>query len=270
MRVYLLAKPAVDWDQASAWIKSLDGQAWLDRIEYERAEDSTGQADAEGAELVSEMGGRRCYQSWRPGLNPNVTKVREDSTEYLQNIVKVGHGSVLEHGMFTFAIEGVSRVVTHELVRHRAGTAVSQESLRYVRLTDIPFNMPDFILDDPILEEEATDLLLKMEAFQELIAERTDIDNLDSFHEKKQITSAARRFAPIGVATGLVWSANVRALRQIVEARTDPGAEEEIRRLFHIIGEFMKDECPSLFADFTLRDVDGSDVPAWIPDRSKV
>jgi len=265
MRVYLVAKPQLDWDAVSEWVESLGGRKWLDRIEYERAEDPNDQADAEGLELLSEAAGRRCYQSWAENINPNVTRVREDSVDYLRNIVKVGHGSVLEHGMFTFALEGVSRVVTHELVRHRVGTAVSQESLRYVRLTDIPFNMPQFALDDPIIEEEATALVEQMEAFQELVAERTGIDDMSNFDEKKKITSAMRRFAPIGLSTGLVWSANVRTLRQVIEARTSVHAEEEIRRLFSAIGEIMKEECPALFSDFIV-----TENGEWIPGRSKV
>lgn len=265
IEVFLIGKPSINWDQVAAWLKRLDGREWLDRIETERDENSTNAPDATEAELLAEMAGRRCYQSWRPGLNPNVSKVREDSVEYLKNIVHVGHGSVLEHAMFNFALEGISRVLTHELVRHRPGVAISQESLRYVRLNELPFNMPQFILDDPELENEALDLIQRMESFQETMAERTDIDNMSSFHEKKQITSAMRRFAPIGLSTGMVWSANIRTLRYLIEARTAEGAEEEIRRLFHTIGEIMVDECPALFADFTV-----NDAGEWIPGRSKV
>ena len=85
---------------------------------------------------------------WAPGLNANVSKVREDSAEYLRNILKSGHGSVLEHANFTFLFHNVSRVFTHELVRHRAGAAYSQESMRFVRLTDIPFWFPDWAKAD--------------------------------------------------------------------------------------------------------------------------
>ena len=83
-----------------------------------------------------EFGGRLCYRSWEPGLNPNVTKVRTDQDEYLRNILKQKHGSVLEHISYSFVFHNVSRVLTHELVRHRAGTAISQESMRFVRLDD--------------------------------------------------------------------------------------------------------------------------------------
>ena len=85
---------------------------------------------------------KRCYMSFEPGLNPNVTRVRKVWHDYLSNILKSGHGSVIEHATWTFAIEGVSRVFTGELNRHRAGVAISEGSMRYIRFDDIGFWMP--------------------------------------------------------------------------------------------------------------------------------
>ena len=129
MTVELIATPAIDWVAVEKWVKEQGGDEWLRRM-YDNHEFSEGQDDAQ---VLVEAAGRRCYKSWAPGLNANVTKVREDSDAYLRNIVSVKHGSVLEHAQFTFALEGISRVVTHELVRHRVGVAISQESL--LRLT---------------------------------------------------------------------------------------------------------------------------------------
>src|SRR3990172_4075932 len=98
-------------------------------------------APTDSEELIEVMG-RLCYRSFEPGMNPNVTKVREGSEAYLGNILQVKHGSVLEHPTLQFIFADVSRVFTHELVRHRVGVAISQESLRFVRLTDIPFWFP--------------------------------------------------------------------------------------------------------------------------------
>jgi thymidylate synthase (FAD) len=266
MGVYLIAQPAIDWVAMSEWIQSLDGQAWLDRVDPE-----DGEGPEHDAEVLVEAAGRRCYQSWAPGINANVTKVREDSTAYLENIVNIGHGSVLEHAMFTFALEGISRVVTHELVRHRVGVAISQESLRYVRLTDIPFRHPDWIAEDDELAEDANDIIERIEAFQLKAARKAGLDDPGvSFHVKKTKTSDMRRYAPIGLLTGMVWSANVRTLRQTIEARTDAGAEREIRELFTYVGEVMLTEAPAIFSDFERVPVEGSDVPAWVPKRSKV
>ena len=154
---------------------------------------------------------------------------------------------------------------THELVRHRPGTAVSQESLRFVRLADIPFWFPEWALADAELMKRATALLEQMEEFQRWMAGHFGLDEEGvPFHEKKHKTSFMRRFAPDGVATGLLWTANIRTLRHTIEARTDPGAEEEIRLVFGKIGELMRAEAPALFGDYAIEE------GAWIPRWRKV
>jgi thymidylate synthase ThyX len=151
---------------------------------------------------------------------------------------------------------------THELIRHRPGVAISQESLRFVRLDELPFWFPDWARQDGELMKRATALLEEMEAFQHWMAGHFGLDEEGvPFHEKKEKTSFMRRLAPDGVATGLVWTANVRTLRHTIEARTAPGAEEEIRLLFGKIGELMRRECPALFGDYKVED--GSWVPEW-------
>ena len=82
---------------------------------------------------------------------------------------------------------------------------------------------------------------------------------------KKEKTSFMRRFAPDGVATSIMWTANARALRHVIEARTAPGAEEEIRLVFAEVARIMQREAPALFGDFTEQQ-DGS----WTPEWSKV
>ncbi len=76
-------------------------------------------------ERLAEFAGRLCYMSQH---NP----AKRETREYLENIKKQGHGSVLEHANYSILLEGVSRSLTHELVRHRAGFAYSQLSQRYV------------------------------------------------------------------------------------------------------------------------------------------
>jgi thymidylate synthase ThyX len=152
---------------------------------------------------------------------------------------------------------------THELVRHRPGTAVSQESLRFVRLDDIPFWFPGWAREDPELMKRATALLDQMEEFQRWMAGHFGLDEEGvAFHEKKHKTSFMRRLAPDGVATGIVWTANIRTLRHTIEARTDPGAEEEIRLVFGKIAELMRAEAPALFGDYEVGD-DGAWIPQW-------
>jgi thymidylate synthase ThyX len=151
---------------------------------------------------------------------------------------------------------------THELVRHRPGTAVSQESLRYVRLDELPFWFPEWAQQDAELMKRATALLTELEQFQLWMAGHFRLDDDDTkMHEKKAKTSFMRRFAPEGLATGMVWTANIRTLRHTIEARTDEGAEEEIRLVFNKIGELMREEAPALFGDYTV--TDGTWIPGW-------
>ena len=250
--VFLVARPKVDYEAMTAYLREVGGERWLERIDR-------GQLEAQD---LAEFAGKMCYRSWEPGLNPNVRKVRDDQDAYLQNILKQQHGSVLEHASFTFVLHNVSRVFTHEIVRHRPGTAVSQESLRYVRLDELSFWFPDWAQQDAELMKRATALLTELEQFQQWLAGHFGLDEDDTkMHEKKAKTSFMRRFAPEGLATGLVWTANIRTLRHTIEARTDQGAEEEIRLVFGKIGELMRAEAPALFGDYTV--TDGTWIPGW-------
>lgn len=252
--VFLVARPEVDYDAVAAYLRDVGGESWLERLDRDQL--------GNDAQNLAEFAGKICYRSWEPGLNPNVRRVRDDQAKYLENILRSGHGSVLEHVSFTFVLHNVSRVLTHELVRHRPGTAVSQESLRFVRLDELPFWFPQWAQQDPELMKRATALLSEMEAFQGWLAEHFRLDDDDvKMHVKKHKTSFMRRFAPDGVATGLVWTANIRALRHTIEMRTDPGAEEEIRLVFGKIGEVMRAEAPALFGDYQV--TDGAWVPGW-------
>lgn len=253
-RVYLISRPGLDYDEIADYLKDVGGESWLERL---------GRDELNDPQNLSEFTGRLCYRSWEPGLNPNVTKIRTDQDAYLKNILASHHGSVLEHAQFTFVLHNVSRVLTHELVRHRAGAAVSQESLRYVRLDDLPFWFPEWAYEDKVLMAQALKLLENMEQFQRFMARRFGLDNeAVPFAQKKEKTSFMRRFAPEGVATGLAWSANVRTLRHVIETRTAKGAEEEIRLVFDTVGKLMQAEAPALFGDYTV-DADGAWIPGW-------
>src|SRR5918911_80226 len=182
--------------------------------------------------------------------------------EYFENILSSAHGSVLEHASYSFAFRSVSRVFTHEIVRHRAGSAFSQESLRYVRLTDIGFRVPPAL--EPV-RDQVVSIVEQLEEFQRTAADELGIeDDGVPFHVKKEVTSALRRLAPIGLSTDIIWTANVRTLRHVIEMRTAPGAEEELRMVFDRVAEIARAETPNLFQDFTRQD-DG----AWAPRYSK-
>ena len=256
-KVFLIARPSIDLEGMRGYLQDVGGEAWLTRrLAESRASPNAG-------ELLVEFAGRACYRSWEPGLNPNVSKVRTDQREYFANILRSAHGSVLEHANYSFALRNCSRVMTHELVRHRAGSAFSQESLRYVRLADIGFRVP------PALEparDRVLAIVEQLEEFQRSAAEELGIDREGvPFHIKKEVTSALRRVAPIGLSTDIIWTANVRTLRHVIEMRTAEGAEEELRLVFDRVAAIMQAEAPGLFQDFA-RHADG----AWVPQFHKV
>src|SRR5256714_3512770 len=256
-QVFLIARPSLDLEGMRGYLESVGGESWLDR----RAEEAGGRANRGGA--LVEFGGRLCYRSWEPGLNPNVSRIRTDQAEYFANILRSQHGSVLEHANYSFALRNCSRVFTHELVRHRAGSAFSQESLRFVRLTDIGFRVAPAL--EPV-REQVVHLVEQLEEFQVSAAKELGIDDDGvPFHVKKEVTSALRRLAPIGLSTDIIWTANARTLRHVVEMRTAPGAEEELRLIFDLVARIMQDEAPGLFQDFSQN---GSG--AWEPRFSKV
>jgi thymidylate synthase (FAD) len=258
--VFLIARPSINLDGMRGYLREVGGESWLER--------RLGEAGGEGGqlnhgELIVEFGGRACYRSWEPGLNPNVTKVRTDQLEYFANILRSAHGSVLEHANYSLAIRNCSRVFTHELIRHRAGSAFSQESLRYVRLADIGFRVPPAL--EPV-REQVLSIVEQLEEFQISAAKELGIDEEGvPFHVKKEVTSALRRLAPIGLSTDIVWTANVRTLRHVIEMRTAEGAEEELRLVFDTIARIMQAEAPGLFQDFSRQD-DG----CWVPEHHKV
>src|SRR5437588_1755383 len=240
--VFLIARPSIDVDGMRGYLRDVGGESWLER----RLSESDGQPN--GGELLVEFGGRACYRSWEPGLNPNVSKVRADQREYFANILRSAHGSVLEHANYSLALRNVSRVATHEIVRHRAGSAFSQESLRYVRLADIGFRVPPAL--EP-LRERVLSIVEQLEEFQVSAAAALRLDDEGiPFHVKKEVTSALRRLAPTGLSTDIIWTANAPTLRHVIEMRTAPGAEEELRLVFDKVAEIMQREAPGLFQAF--------------------
>lgn len=221
--------------------------------------------DTKDPEAVTEFGGKLCYRSWEPydetneeGTNPNVTKVRRDKEEYIGNILKSGHGSVLEHTNMTLLFSNVSRVFTHELVRHRAGMAYSQESLRYVRLNNLKARVPQVIKENKDAYAMFSYVFDILEDAQNALAHDIfKIENMKDFHLKKVLTSAFRRIAPIGLCTNILVTGNIRAWRHIIQMRSGEGAEEEIREVMGQVADIMLQHFPTLFKDLAYNEETG-------------
>jgi len=220
----------------------------------------------DGQALV-EFAGRICYESYEPGLNPNVTKIREDPKDYFSNILAKGDGSIMEHSQVSWAFLNISRVCSHEIVRHRVGTAISQESLRYVRPKELGFWVPDELEESQ--SQAMTETVAEIEDAYRKLEKGISWEKL-SMDQKKRLTSALRRILPDGMATHMIWTANHRTLRWVIEMRTDPSAEVEIRMVFDQVARICKRDYPYLYQDFVFTELpDGT--RSWKPTiRSKV
>ena len=228
------------------------------------------------AERLAEIAGRVCYMSFakpRPGGNK----------AYIDHILEVGHGSVLEHAVFSLLITGVSRSLTHELVRHRAGFAYSQLSQRFVDESDCKFVEPQVIAEDPELHQIWLEAVASaQESYKKLSdgmaaklaqskpkeifckpvkpADGMHVKQSDGFAAKiidttlhrKRAREAARSVLPNCTETKIVVTGNARALRHFIEMRGSIHADAEIRRLAVAVLDKLRDAAPNLFGDYTV------------------
>lgn len=209
-----------------------------------------------GAEMLCEMAGRVCYMSFGKG--------RKTNAEYIANIVEVGHGSVLEHAVWSFVITGVSRSFTHELIRHRAGFGYSQLSQRYVDESTAEFIEPACIADDSELHTIWVEAVRHAhEAYCRLVeglAEKFK-DEPSGTLRRKLARQAARSVLPNATETKIFVTGNARAWRHFVELRANEHADIEIRDVAVRILQELQKEAPSLFGDYSLEQLpDGSRV----------
>ena len=199
-------------------------------------------------ERLAEFAGRLCYMSQR---NPAGRATRE----YLENIKRQGHGSVLEHANYSLLLEGVSRSLTHELVRHRAGWAYSQLSQRYVDESDARFVVPPAIIGDEVLEEAwRAQMSGALATYVSLVGELMERYAwvTDKVHRRKMAREAARGVLPNSTETKIVVTGNARAWRTMLELRAGEGAELEIRRFAVAALRLLKQEAPAFFGDFEI------------------
>jgi len=196
-------------------------------------------------ERLAEFAGRLCYMSQR---NPAGRTTRE----YLENIKRQGHGSVLEHAHYSLLLEGISRSLTHELVRHRVFN-FSQLSQRYVDESEASFVVPPAIVGDQALEaawrEQIEAAQRSYVALVEQLMARYGWVS-DKVHRRKMAREAARGVLPNSTETKIVVTGNARAWRTMLELRAGEGAELEIRRLAVAALRLLQREAPAFFDDF--------------------
>lgn len=251
--VYLIGRQTVDGNALDRFLVDHEAGGW--------------ESDSEvGAEVLAEVGGRLCYMSYakpRPGGN----------AAYLHHIKEVGHGSVLEHAVFNLVITGVSRSLTHELVRHRAGFAYSQLSQRYVDESVAEYVVPHDLLEEMAEFQPSADGCLVVEytdgmrafatwkdaierchqAYRELsdyLAAKAAKRGLEKTEARKFARQAARSVLPNATEAKIAVTANARALRHFLEQRGGRHAEPEIRKLANALLDILQAETPNLFSDY--------------------
>jgi thymidylate synthase (FAD) len=145
-----------------------------------------------------------CYQS--------VKETEHEKLALLQNIIKKGHLSIIEHASFTFLIEGISRVASHQLVRHRMAS-YTQQSFRYTKAME--YELPDSLKDN-----------LEVKFYMNSI-----FSLYNTLIEKGVKKEDARYILPNAVTSDIVVTMNARELRHFFELRLDVSAQAEIREL---------------------------------------
>lgn len=234
------------------------GVRLIARTEFLPPEGVAWSTDADGGQALAEFAGRACYQSW---TKPNPRTAT--NAGYLRHILEVGHLSVLEHGSVSFYLTGMSRSLTHELIRHRH-FSYSQLSQRYVPERDAAMVEPEVIAADPELHARfvaATESAVA--AYNELLAglEERFADVPNATLRRKQARQAARAVLPNATETRIVVTGNYRAWRHFIAMRATEHADVEIRALAVECLRQLQKAAPNVFADFEISALaDGTEV----------
>ena len=172
---------------------------------------------------------------------PNENVDNDKALALLKSLVEKGHGSVLEHCCFTFAINGISRACSHQLVRHRIAS-YSQQSQRYVNGNFFSYVIPPEIEKNPNLKL----------AFDDWMSKTMDMyDAMVSNGVKKE---DARYILPNATTTNIVVTMNARELLHFISLRTSPRAQWEIRQLAQAMLLQLKEVAPVIFGNVEIKD----------------
>ncbi|MDA0770810.1 MAG: FAD-dependent thymidylate synthase [Chloroflexi bacterium] len=259
-KIYLVSKPSVDWDQVAQFLEDEGVPPIPDSI----------RAGEDESAAIAEISARMCYMSYGKG--------RKDIADFINNLLASKDGSVFEHINYGFVFTGVSRSLTHELVRHRAGFAFSQRSQRYVDESESRFVIPPALVNGNGGSEHSKTVLYSAlekasQAYNELVEALEEALPRENFtsgtDHRKAIRQAARSVLPNATETKIFVTANVRAWRHFIEMRSTPYADWEIRNVAITVLEILQKEAPLLFGDFTFDTLpDGTRIAT--PEFSKV
>ncbi len=247
--VVLLSRPSVKLDGLAGFLSGFDEA--LNFPKY--LDDPTTLPD--GAQLCK-IAGQVCYMSFGRGRTFNAQADR-----YFNNLKSSGHGSVFEHANFSLLLYGVSRSVTHELVRHRAGFGFSQLSQRYVSGRMLRFvERPEYSEDEQFhaqflerIERASSEYAALTNRLLEMQQAGTKILSAEARTDlRKKVQQCARSVLPNETEAPMVVTGNARAWRHFIEMRANAHAEIEIRELAVRIFLCLYLTDPVLFSDYML------------------
>jgi len=245
--VHLLAKPSVNLDSMRGFLEGFDPA-----LEFPQYLDDPTPLPP-GTEICK-VAGQVCYASFTPKRTTNANAER-----YFRNIKESGHGSVLEHANFTFLFYGISRSVTHELVRHRAGMGYSQLSQRYVSGKVLRFvERPEYVDDSELhllfeerIDRAAADYARIADGLLERQKSGVEILSADAKTDlRKKVQQTARSVLPNETEAPIIVTGNARAWRHVIEMRANSHAEIEIRALLFNTYLCLAATDPILFGDY--------------------
>lgn len=255
-KVFLIGATTVFHDALVEYLE------YVDCLEFLEVYDAAIEDGVHPGEALCSMYAKLCYKALTTKHNDNITRTR-DIPKNIASCFDTGHSSVFEHCNLNFMITDCSRVFTHELVRHRVGTAFSQTSGRYCRSDNLGMVLEDPITSKIPMKPGARDLLGQMEvwagdieATYNRLVEKIDWDKMDMTMRKK-VTSYMRRLLPNGQANEMGLTLNIRSLRHLVQMRTGRFAEWEIRVVFESIYKLVKDKFPLIFHGAKEQEIDG-------------
>ncbi len=186
------------------------------------------------AERLIESAGRTSYLSFNK-------QGKDSDKKFVRMLIKRGHLSVIEHAYATFRISGVSRALTHQLVRHRF-SSITQQSQRYVNENNFNYIEPESVRNNPKAHSIFVNLMEKIRD--------TYIKLKDQGIKKED----ARFILPNATESQLVLTANLREWRHIIELRGDPAAQWEIRKMALEILKIFKKYVPTIFEDLVINE----------------
>lgn len=207
------------------------------------------ETDVDGGQALVEFAGRACYESW---TKPNPATATNEG--YIENIFSHAHFSVIEHSQVSLYIAGVSRSLTHELVRHRH-FSFSQLSQRYVPSNDIQFIKPKVIADDPDLNEVFEEVAKVSSRAYDLLEKNLRVKyGLKDSSAKKKAREAARSVLPNATETRIVVTGNYRAWMEFIEKRGTQFADVEIRELSIEVLKILQTVAPNVFNRYEIHE----------------